>query len=258
MSTAPAKLDQPGLVVLSFHRVVDRPVEGHDVAWPTFFGLLDDMVAAGSRFRADLTPERLSGGEVVLTFDDGTADHARVAEELAVRGIHGIFFVSAGRVGATAMLNAEHVRRISSLGHVVGSHGIDHIPLDRLSPSGVTRELAGSKARLEAIVRRPVLHYAFAGGIFTTAALRLLPDTGYATGRTMRWGFYRDEDRRWTIPSLPVTELTLQRGWISSAIREHRIPVPMALVGYAKDIVPRDLRQNVRRAAQRVLAGRHS
>lgn len=245
-----------GLAVLSFHRVVDVPQEGHDVSWPSFRDLLDHGLPANGRPSTDLSPAGLLRPGVVLTFDDGTADHLRVAEELAARGMKGIFFISAGRVGADAMLGVDELRRIAGLGHVVGSHGIDHIPLDRLDPHTLSRELRESKEKLEAIVGLPVLHYAFAGGIHTPEALSLLPGSGYQSARTMSWGFYRDASRRWTVPSLPVTELTLQRGWIKAVVQDRRIPTAMALTGYAKVLIPRDLRQGVRRIAQRLLVAR--
>ncbi len=116
------------------------------MAWPSFFRLLDDEIKAGRRCRADLAPADLLRPEIVLTFDDGTADHLRVAELADLRAI---LFVSAGRLGPDAMLRPEDLRHIDLLGHVVGSHGLDHVPLDQLPPGGVSRELAESKERLE-------------------------------------------------------------------------------------------------------------
>jgi peptidoglycan/xylan/chitin deacetylase (PgdA/CDA1 family) len=242
------------VAVLSFHRVVDVPQEGHDVAWLRFVTFFDELAARGTRFRTDLASVDVLSSGVVATFDDGTADHLRVAEELGRRGIGGVFFVSAGRVGTPEMLGVQDLRRMVAMGHVIGSHGIDHVPLDRLPPDAVARELSESKQRLENIVGKAVSSYAFAGGIFTDRALALLPSTGYTVARTMRWGFYRDDRSRWTIPSLPATELTLQRGWISRAIRDGRLPAAMALTGYGKDLIPRDLRKNARRVIGRVLA----
>ncbi len=245
-----------GVAVLSFHRVVDVPAEGHDVAWSTFVAFFDELAARGARFRTDLAPVDLASAVVVPTFDDGTADHLRVADELARRGIAAVFFVSAGRVGAPDMLGADDLRRMAAMGHVIGSHGIDHVRLDQLPTDAVARELSGSKQRLEEIIGHAVPSYAFAGGIVTDDALRLLPSTGYAAARTMRWGFYGSEDRRWTVPSLPVTELTIQRGWIGRAIRDRRIPFAMALTGHGKDLIPRSLRKNIRRFAGLVLTAR--
>lgn len=243
-----------GVAVLSFHRVVDVPEEGHDVAWPSFVRFFDELEARGARFRTDLAPVDLQARAVVPSFDDGTVDHLRVAEELGRRGIAAVFFVSAGRVGTASMLRAEDLRRMVAMGHVIGSHGIDHVPLDRLSPDATARELNESKKRLEDMVSRSVPAYAFAGGIFTDRALGMLPSTGYTAARTMRWGFYRDAGSSWTVPSLPATELTLRRGWIERAIREHRLPVAMALTGFGKDMIPRDLRQNARRVVRRLFA----
>jgi len=242
------------VAVLSFHRVVDVPREGHDVAWLRFVEFFDELAACGTRFRTELASVDVLSGAVVATFDDGTADHLRVAEELGRRGVGAVFFVSAGRVGTPEMLGVGDLRRMVAMGHVIGSHGVDHVPLDRLPPDAVAQELKESKQRLEDIIGGAVSSYAFAGGIFTEHALALLPSTGYTAARTMHWGFYRDQRSRWTIPSLPATELTLQRGWISRAIHDGRLPAAMALTGYGKNLIPRDLRKSARRMIGRVLA----
>ena len=246
------------VTVLSFHRVVDVPQEGHDVAWLRFVAFFDELAANGTSFQSDLAPQDVTSSSVVATFDDGTVDHLRVAEELGRRGVAAIFFVSAGRLGTRDMLRGEDLRRVAEMGHLIGSHGIDHIRLDQLPPDAVARELNESKQRLEDIVGMTVPYYAFAGGLYTDHALALLPSTGYAAARTMRWGFYRPGDSRWIVPSLPGTELTLQRGWISRAIRDRRLPAAMALTGYGKELIPRGLRQNARRIVQRVFTASRS
>ena len=55
------------------HRVVDVPERDHDISWPSFFRVLDmidDEVTTELRLGQD------SGRGVVLTFDDGSTDHA--------------------------------------------------------------------------------------------------------------------------------------------------------------------------------------
>ena len=238
--------------------MVDVPQEGHDVSWLRFVAFIDEQAARGTPFRTGLASVDVMSSSVVVTFDDGTVDHLRVAEELGRRGIAAIFFVSAGRVGTRNMLRVEDLRSVAEMGHVIGSHGIDHVRLDRLPPDAVARELNESKQRLEDIVGRTVPYYAFAGGLYTDHALALLPSSGYAAARTMRWGFYRPAGSRWMVPSLPGTELTLQRGWISRAIRDRRLPAAMALTGYGKELIPRGLRQNARRIVQRVFTASRS
>jgi hypothetical protein len=62
--------------------------------------LLDVVVRTGNSVETQLASgEPLQKFSVALTFDDGTADHLQVGEELAKRGMRGIFFVSPGMVG---------------------------------------------------------------------------------------------------------------------------------------------------------------
>lgn len=238
--------DGLGSCVLAFHRVVDTVERDHDLAWPTFLTLLDGLAAAGARFSTTLpgTPE--TRGAVVLTFDDGTPDHERVGRELADRKIGAIFFVSAGLVGADGFLGSNAVRELAASGHVVGSHGLTHRRLDRCSEAEVEQEVHRSREVLQAMGGQDVTMYAPAGGIVIDGLRARLEAAGYQAARTMRWGIHADPAERWSIPSLPVTELTVSRGWIASAARHGRLPATMVALRTAKDVLPDDARSRLR------------
>ncbi len=238
--------DAVGSCVLAFHRVVDTAERDHDLAWPTFIALLDDLVTAGARFSTSLPATPETRGAVVLTFDDGTPDHERVGRELADRRIAAIFFVSAGLVGADGFLAANAVRALAASGHVVGSHGLTHRRLDRCSEAEVEQEVHRSREVLEAIGGQDVTLFAPAGGIVIDGLGARLEAAGYLAARTMRWGVHADPAERWSIPSLPVTELTVTRGWIASAARHGRLPATMVALRTAKDILPDDTRTRLR------------
>jgi peptidoglycan/xylan/chitin deacetylase (PgdA/CDA1 family) len=116
------------LCVLTFHRIVRTKERDHDIEWRTFRTLLEELSAVDTTIIADLAPVDSTAGDVVLTFDDGTEDHLSAGEELAERGMRGVFFVSAGKMGEAGYLRADDVRRLHSLGHIIGSHGLSHVP----------------------------------------------------------------------------------------------------------------------------------
>lgn len=124
---------------------------------------------------------RLAGGvadgraPVLLTFDDGFASNARMAEEiLEPQGIRALFFVCPGlidRSGAERRAAiAAHVFRgqvsearlpaqldlmgwdvlagLKARGHAIGCHSMDHDRLAGLSPEALERQVAGAKARM--------------------------------------------------------------------------------------------------------------
>ena len=138
-----------GVCVLTFHRLVDTPGRDHDVTWDAFGELLDRVAAVGASVVSELEPPAATNGRrtLVLTFDDGTAEHLRAGAELARRGLPGIVFVPAAKVDAPGYLKQEEVRELQALGHVIGSHAYHHAPLDDLSRAAVALELMRSRRK---------------------------------------------------------------------------------------------------------------
>ena len=95
-----------------------------------------------------------------MTFDDATGDHLEVARELAARHIPAVFFVTFGVLGREGHLDDAALRELVALGHVVGSHALDHAPLAGLSREELRVQVRDSKARLEAVVEEPVRFFA--------------------------------------------------------------------------------------------------
>jgi peptidoglycan/xylan/chitin deacetylase (PgdA/CDA1 family) len=90
-----------------------------------------DFVDHLDRLRhAGFAPATLGSGRQPahsLTFDDGGASAVEIiAPELERRGWRGHFFVTTGRIGTPAFLNAAQVRELHARGHVVGSHSVTH------------------------------------------------------------------------------------------------------------------------------------
>ncbi|HTD47397.1 MAG TPA: polysaccharide deacetylase family protein [bacterium] len=239
--------------MLTLHRIVERCQADHDITWSSFRALLDGIAAGGTRVDARLGSEDcLRGRAVALTFDDGTADHLRAGEELAGRGIPGLFFVPAGRMGRPGHLGAPQLRALSALGHGVGSHGWSHLPLDEeMPPEVVTRELRDSKRLLEDAAGTGVVLFAPPGGIDCASTRRELPAHGYAASRSMRWGIYGSLRDRWSIPCVPVTEWTLARGWVAQVLRAHELPLAMKSTWALKRLMPDAVRTSVRRTLHR-------
>jgi peptidoglycan/xylan/chitin deacetylase (PgdA/CDA1 family) len=231
--------------VLTLHRVVDERERDHDVRRSTFRTLLDLLAADADGFSIDL--ERPTPGTVALTFDDGTEDHLQTARELAERGAAAIFFVPSGRLGAAGSLNAGQVRELAALGHVVGSHAHDHAPLSGLSVEELRRQVVESKAWLEHVLGTPVSTFAPPGGIGHPALAEELQRAGYLACRSMRWGVYRTADERWDVPCVPVTEYTIQSGWIQRAVSDGTLPPGMRLASLVRRAVPRGTATMLRR-----------
>lgn len=127
--------------------------------------------------RADDVPGR--GVLHALTFDDGGASAALIADTLEERGLKGHFFVVTGMIGSVGFLTAEGIRDLDLRGHVVGSHSQTHPSLmARMDPSAVRDEWARSRDVLEQILGTPVKTASVPGG----STSRMVEDAAASCG----------------------------------------------------------------------------
>jgi hypothetical protein len=151
----------------------------------------------------------------------------------------GIFFVPAGKVGTRGRLSLQQVLELHGLGHIVGSHTFSDLSLREGMPDQeIQRELRDSKAFLEDAVGSDVSYFAPPGGVGCRWLSRELERYGYQASRSMVWGIYRSLGMRWTIPCVPVTEFTLARGWVGTALSAHGLPLAMRSMWVIKSLVP--------------------
>jgi peptidoglycan/xylan/chitin deacetylase (PgdA/CDA1 family) len=234
--------------VLTFHRVADAAAD-HDVAWDSFRALVGRIAAADARVAPELEPPGAGRpGPVVLTFDDGTADHLRAARELAAHGLAGVFFVPAASIGEPGHLDAVELRELAALGQVVGSHAFHHEPLGRLDREALTAEVVRSRDLLAEALGAEIRYFAPPGGVSNPFLAEELERHGFTASRSMRWGLYRTAAERWSIPCLPVTSFTLGRGWIDAALARRTLPPAMRSTGRLKEALPPVLRMRLRHA----------
>lgn len=236
--------------VLTFHRVVDRPERDHDLSWDSFLLLVDSLSASTSEL------ERPSSSPATaMSFDDGTEDHLRVAEELRRRGLRATFFIPAGHIGDPGRLDRDQVRELVSMGHIVGSHSLHHLPLARMSSQQLMHEVRESRLLLESLCEKQVVLFAPPGGIGHRDLTTVLLSEAYRASRSMRWGVYGDDAQRWNIPCIPVTEYTWRKGWVTFAVNRHSLPVVMRIGRTVKNILPagaaRSIRAHLRAGARR-------
>jgi Polysaccharide deacetylase len=236
----------PGLCVLTFHRVVHACEKDHDVSWTSFLTLLNDLSEAAPRIVASLDPGQAARRGVVLTFDDGTEDHGQVGAELERRGMRGIFFVPACKLGFPGYLSDETLADLHSAGHVIGSHAFTHAPLDRLSEAALSDEIRMSAERLSGVTRTEVVYFAPPGGIDNPFLSHQLARQGFVASRSTTWGLYRSQNERWRVPGIPVTEFTIARSWIRRILRDWQLPLGMRATWAGKQLLPGRVHRSLR------------
>jgi peptidoglycan/xylan/chitin deacetylase (PgdA/CDA1 family) len=74
----------------------------------------------------DERPNHVSGMPWLLTFDDGGESAVWIGERLARRGWRGHFFVTVDWIGRRGFVDADAIRTLEGMGHVIGSHSCSH------------------------------------------------------------------------------------------------------------------------------------
>lgn len=121
---------------------------------------------------------------VLFTFDDGPHPlyTPQVLDVLDAAGVRAIFFVVPGRIargGARGEEEAALVREIARRGHVVGSHGLNHVHLHRLTADALRLEVVGAEETLRAVLGERPLLFRPPGGARSMASDALLDERGY-------------------------------------------------------------------------------
>ena len=162
-------------VIVLFHRVGEPAGAFRDYC--DFFEKYFRVISL-----AELLDRLASGRDVsrclVITFDDGYRDnHDVAAAELTLRRLPACFFVATELVGSRAApswataggvkpvwMSWHEVRALAARGFEIGSHTMTHVDLSRAPADAATREILGSKSRLERELGASVRHFSYPFG----------------------------------------------------------------------------------------------
>jgi|GEM_PF-2406488 len=125
---------------------------------------------------------------VMLLFDDGTEDHARVAIPLMqAEGLRGVFFVSTDKVGRPGYLTKEQIKELTAAGHSFECHGHSHQRMDQMNSDQLEREISASSALILEWTGRAPKILAPPGGFMNQKVIEAGKVHHLYTVRTMRW-----------------------------------------------------------------------
>ena len=148
--------------------------------------------------RAGDLPERA----VALTFDDGFASVAdEAAPLLAERGLTATVFCVAGYLGRASdwpsqpaaalrrpLASPDQLAGLARAGFEIGSHGLEHAPLDGAGEEVLRREIVESRSALEGAVGVHVSSFAYPYGALPGASGQSLVVERYAAACTTTIG----------------------------------------------------------------------
>lgn len=139
--------------------------------WEQFNAHLEAIAAATGRapvLAGDLIEGRAGGDSWSITFDDGGSSSIAIGEELARRGWRGHFFVVSARVGTPGFLDADGIRALTGMGHLIGTHSVSHpLRMSTLTWEELVEQWRGSSSELSELVGAPVTLGAVPGGYYS-------------------------------------------------------------------------------------------
>jgi len=214
-------------VIVLFHRVDDRYPGNPITCSREQFSAFCDFAAKYFKVIAlsellDLLEQRADvSRRLVITFDDAYSDNFHFAAiELRKRRLPACFFIPAGFVGSaqpswwdaqldirSEWMNWEEVRALHAQGFELGSHTITHADLGRVAGVEAVREIAGSKAELEAEMGVQIRHFAYPYGDpdkITEENRSLVRMTGYRCCLAAHGGTVRGSDSPFRLRRVPM------------------------------------------------------
>jgi peptidoglycan/xylan/chitin deacetylase (PgdA/CDA1 family) len=206
--------DRPGVRIVHYHYVFDDECDA-------FARQLEHLAAAYepvslSKAVARLGEGRVSGREVVVTFDDGFRNQlVNAAPLLAEHGFRACFFLVTGLLSADPReaelfcrerlhlprpvepMTWDDAAALLGLGHEVGSHTRGHPELTALDAAELDNELRASRVELERRLGASVAHVSAPYGDahrFSPAVSDAARRAGYASCATARRGLNTGAD----------------------------------------------------------------
>ena len=171
------------LTIINFHGI-GEPTRLLEPGEAPFWLSRDQFCAVLDRIAARADPHRFA-----ITFDDSnTSDLTIAVPELQKRELTATFFILTGRFCSQGSLDRADVKEIVASGMDIGSHGIDHRDLTRLSPAELDNELIRSKIILEDVHSQPVSTVSIPFGRYNARVLRAIRKAGYSGAYTSDGG----------------------------------------------------------------------
>jgi peptidoglycan/xylan/chitin deacetylase (PgdA/CDA1 family) len=203
------------LLVLTYHRIVENAG-----AIGNFFDVSVDEIEKHMRAAKRIWGSSVSPAEIqreqcgasractgfMVTFDDGTADHYRIAAPTLERnGVRGVFFVSTALLGKEGYLTLAQCQELQDRGHAIESHSHDHTSLLTLTKEELRSQLDESRRRLHDCGLGQGELLAPPGGYSDDAVAQAARAVGYRGLRTLRCGYNR------RLNPFCVESITMQR-----------------------------------------------
>lgn len=205
------------ILFLTYHKVCagrGEEAEFYTVSRPVLARQLRAVAAAGLQplGPADLTKARPAADRrFMLSFDDGTKDHAEtVMPLLNSLNLRAVFFVPTAQLNQPGYLSSAQLKELAAAGHTIGCHSHEHKRMDVLSKDEIQHQFEQSRSILRDATGVEPWIFAPPGGFINAAVRAAALHSGLRHIRTMRWGFNRQPDLA-ALETVPINRHTSDR-----------------------------------------------
>jgi len=179
--------------ILCIHDIVpDKPDSPWEVHAAEFENLLYSLIEQNYRFCKLGSFYQEKERSIVLTFDDAPSGAINwIIERAAIFDIQAAIFPvinwldfpppRSAKYSYRALASWQDIKRAHNQGHIIGSHGMSHVPLHNLEENQIVYELMESKNRLESRLGSKINHFSAPFGKLSPLVIELAFEFGYAS-----------------------------------------------------------------------------
>jgi len=138
---------------------------------------------------------------IALTFDDGYGDmYTKAFSLLKKYNMKGTMYVIVAALDTPGYLTKPQAKEMADSGLVeIASHTVNHINLKEIADVKAIWEINESKIRLEKILNRPVIDFAYPFGLFNEKTEQACARAGYLSCASTYPGVWQSYDRRFSL-----------------------------------------------------------
>lgn len=139
---------------------------------------------------------------IILSFDDGYRDFYTDVFPILIRNqIPAVLFVTSGFLDYTKnyLTTAQLLEIAKSPLVEIDAHSVTHQDLTFVMMQQARDEIVKSKKQLEALIDRPVEHFAYPFGAYNEILMQEIQDAGYKTASSVDYGILQSYKERFKI-----------------------------------------------------------
>jgi len=184
---------RPKPIVFMYHGVIkedaeippsrEAGAELYDITLKKFYEQMEFLNR--HNYQVSAYPSSSDSGEseqpkVVVTFDDGEMNnHDEAWPVLKFCNFSAYFFITVNRIGRLGYMGWKELKELAQAGMIIGSHGLNHEIMTKLSREEVKKELVDSRAILEQNLKKEIRDFSVPRGFYNEEILKMAKDNGY-------------------------------------------------------------------------------